>query len=392
MQEFIRQSYDLLKKATTPYGIVASPTNTSNYQKVWARDSVICGLSGWVAGDEDISAGLKASVLTLAQQQGPNGEIPSNVGFNKNGSVSDVSYGSLVGRVDTLGWFVVGACHVLLESSSLESQLLPSIKKALNLYTCWEFNRRGLVYSPQGGNWADEYYLEGYLLYDQLMRLWATRCAEKVTGEDCGSQVLQEIIAKNFWPTRSQSENAHNPKAYLKSLEDGSPQFWKCSFKPDGYDDRFDLFANSLAFFLQIGSRDQLQTVQNYLATVRNNSENLNPAFWPVIENSDPLWNGLLTNCGPKFKNLPYHYHNGGIWPMLNCWWALALIQNDLKPKSSLIMQELSQLNANNDSQFFEYYSSHDLKGHGTPFCTWNAAMPIVVERYLNDSERGLIC
>jgi hypothetical protein len=33
------------------------------------------------------------------------------------------------------------------------------------------------LYVPLSGNWADEYITDGYVLYDQLLRVWA----EKVT-------------------------------------------------------------------------------------------------------------------------------------------------------------------------------------------------------------------
>ncbi|NUR33686.1 MAG: fructofuranosidase/invertase, partial [Gemmatimonadaceae bacterium] len=36
-----------------------------------------------------------------------------------------------------------------------------------------EYNGRHLLYVPVGGDWADEYVYEGYVLHDQVLRAWA---------------------------------------------------------------------------------------------------------------------------------------------------------------------------------------------------------------------------
>ncbi|MBK7466490.1 MAG: hypothetical protein IPJ43_06555 [Saprospiraceae bacterium] len=53
--------------------------------------------------------------------------------------------------------------------------LKPAIYKCLNVLEIWEYNSRGLIYTPLGGNWADEYPTSGYTLYDNVLRYWALR-------------------------------------------------------------------------------------------------------------------------------------------------------------------------------------------------------------------------
>ncbi len=74
-----QKALELLRNATTPTGILASVTDIDNYQRVFARDGVICGLAGLVSGDEVVTAGLRSTLETLAESQGPHGQIPSNV-------------------------------------------------------------------------------------------------------------------------------------------------------------------------------------------------------------------------------------------------------------------------------------------------------------------------
>ena len=45
------ESINLLKKASSPEGFLASALDSSNYKRVWARDGVICGLAALASGD-----------------------------------------------------------------------------------------------------------------------------------------------------------------------------------------------------------------------------------------------------------------------------------------------------------------------------------------------------
>ena len=42
--------------------------------------------------------------------------------------------------------------------------MLPVVQRGLELLKAWEFNARGLIYMPLGGDWADEFVYHGYVL------------------------------------------------------------------------------------------------------------------------------------------------------------------------------------------------------------------------------------
>jgi glycogen debranching enzyme len=165
-------SLKLLRQLSTSQGILASTLESDNYKRIWARDSIICGIAGLLAEDKTIVQGLKASLLTLAKHQNKQGIIPSNV-LEKENDV-DISYGSLVGRVDTNTWFIVGCCLYYLNTKDEETWLflIPSIFKSRNYLKTIELNGKGWIYTPLSGNWADEYPIHGYTLYDNMLRLW----------------------------------------------------------------------------------------------------------------------------------------------------------------------------------------------------------------------------
>lgn len=354
------------------YGIVASVTQISNYKRIWTRDSVICGLMGWIIKDQKISDSLKMSILQLAKHQGPNGEIPSNIELDEKLQVINVSYGSTVGRIDTLGWFVIGAIHVLKAEPDLEKKLMPVIKKALKQYNCLEMNLGGLVYVPQGGNWADDYNVEGYLLYDQLVRLWALRCYEKYTQVKSYAKKLEELIQIKFW---------QNEK-----------EFWLCGYKPGSHDERFDFFAHILTWLLKLNTKKQMTDTIKFISEQRVNNTTLIPAFSPVVKEVDNEYSSLLNMAGPEFKNFPHCYHNGGVWPMLNGLWGLALYYNNLKEESEKICKDLVQVISANNYRFQEYFHGVTLEGEGTEPCAWSAATPLALYNLLNKKTRRLIC
>lgn len=163
---FRQEAIEIIRKAITEEGILASAQQRDNYARVWARDSMMTGYAGILVHDEEILAGLEKSVLTLARHQAENGQIPSNVVNDK------ASYGTHVGRTDATTWWIVTTCEYLKskQNDELKKSQKEKIYKALSCLKSWEYNQRGLVYSPLGGNWADEYVTSGYTLYDNVLR------------------------------------------------------------------------------------------------------------------------------------------------------------------------------------------------------------------------------
>ena len=188
------KAIDLLHKVSTDHGFLASAENTSNYQRVWARDGVICGLAALASADEKLIATFKSTLETLADNQHEIGTIPSNVLLSNENN--EVSYGGLAGRVDAVTWFVIGICQYAKHQNQPEfvQKYQVHIEKALQLLNAWEFNNKHLVYVPLSGNWADEYITDGYVLYDQLLRIWALKSYNHFAKSEIISQKIQEIV------------------------------------------------------------------------------------------------------------------------------------------------------------------------------------------------------
>ena len=65
---------------------------------------------------------------------------------------------------------------------------------------------------PTSGNWADEYPIEGYTLYDQVLRLWALQCYQKLKPASILETKIKKVkksIQLNFTHSKNTAEKYH---------------------------------------------------------------------------------------------------------------------------------------------------------------------------------------
>ena len=373
----------LLRRATIEQGTMALTEETENYRRIWSRDAMIAGLSALLLDDSQLIEGLKNSCLTLGRKQLETGAIPSNV----SPDLLTVSYGSLAGRVDATTWWLVGSAlyfnyskdHAFLE------EILPKVHKAFSVLNCWEFNDKHLIYTPLSGNWADEYPLHGYLLYDNLLRWWALNCWAEISEDKIlwdKAEKVRTTIKTNFWVKASENENTYHPKLKF----DKEQMYWLCGFHPGGLYPVFDAAANALSLMMFISDDEQKQSLEKYTETLISNlGLAYIPAFWPVIKEDSKDWEILTSNFAYQFKNRPYHFHNGGIWPVMMGLFCLGLKVNKLDHLSDRIAATYLEHANEFHASFHEYIDTQDFFPGGKKALSFSAAGSIFMSQ--NDSQ-----
>lgn len=365
---FKQEAIEIIRKAITGEGILASAQQRDNYARVWARDSMITGYAGILIDNEEILAGLEQSILTLAGQQAENGQIPSNVVNGK------ASYGTHVGRTDATTWWIVTTCEYLKrpEKENLKKKLRQPVYRALSCLQTWEYNQRGLVYSPLGGNWADEYVTSGYTLYDNILRYWALKNAAELYHDEelnTGAVSTKQLIQENFRKNNSGGVKYHET-AYARAKV--KPYFW-ASLNANGYDERFDLAGNALAILL--GFDLDLKAFSDFLKSIHQEFRHwMLPAFYPVIFPGDDDWRLLENNYSYSFKNEPHHFHNGGSWPVFLGWLCLGLKKRGVTEIPDKILAQYESLMQEKGGRFREYYSTDQLLPLGTEELCFSAS------------------
>ncbi len=366
--EAYQKAIELLLAASTPNGFVAAVQEGDNYRRIWTRDNALCGLAALSTDDATLKQTFKKSIETIFRNQHKDGFIPSNVS-----PIGDnVSYGSAVGRVDNHAWIIISACtyaHLQKEEGWLQ-QFESGITKSFSLMIAWEFNCRGLMYVPQSSDWADEYYHHGYILYNQLLRLWALRCAASVFNNDYYRSESARV--------RTAIENYFGEKEYYaaqtKRMRHGLHfPYWIMGFNTSAIYTQFDLQANALILLLNMGTTELRKDLVEFVSGLYNEHQNLLPSFYPVIENEDANMNVLKNNYAYQFRNLPYEFHNGGLWSVWNGFMSMCISKDD-EALSAKILNNIETACAQNNWEFNECHHGTTHKPIGVPKCAWSAA------------------
>lgn len=398
-QDIYPQAVKLLSKCVTEQGFIASPSSDTNYNRIWARDGIIMGLSALLSTEQELIHTFRNTLITLSRNQGPHGEIPSNYDYLSQ----RISYGGTTGRVDANLWFIIGCYEYWQETGDEDflQEILPCIEKVRFLLGAWEFNNRGLIYVPQAGDWADEYLQSGYVLYDQVLYY---RALESICGihrhihnsqdHELVSKTLRlkHLIQANYWlgDTDTDLEIYHEVlyEKGLKSRPECRNSYWMPFFSPIGYGYRFDSFANILVSVFGIADGKQQVIVDQYIDSISHKKLKLIPAFYPVILPVDKDWEDLQMIFSFTFKNNPHEYHNGGLWPMLSGFYVYDLCQRGLHKRANIYADAINHANGleyrDISPSFPEFLHGETLQPGGTAEQGWSAAATIISHHALS--------
>lgn len=403
-QEGRERSVELLRACATEHGFLATPTERDNYRRVWGRDGSVMALASLLTGQDDLIEASRLTLETLARHQGPHGEIPSNV----DPSTQRVSYGGTAGRVDAGLWFAIACAEYVRRTGDEEflDTMLEPLERLRHLLGAWEFNDRGLLFVPPTGDWADEYIQSGYVLYDQLLYLQAQRGiaqlhADLHATEDHG---LSDRIARhrhllraNYWFDDDDAvpDDVYHPVLYEKGRAAAKHcigKHWLPFFSPLGYGTRFDGMANGLVSLLGVSDEEHDEAVDAFIADeLIDEDVMLIPAFHPVITPRDEYWDELKMSFSHTFKNEPYAYHNGGLWPLVTAFYAASLMK---RGKTTLARRYRDGIHAANRRErdgrpwaFSEYLNGRSHEPGGAHSMGWSAAAGVIADAYV-EGER----
>lgn len=381
----IDKAIETIHASITKQGLTATSIDTDNYKRVWSRDATMTGIAGCLHGDIKIIAAFADSIDTLRDHQHSIGIIPSNVG-------DDVSYGSIVGRVDATLWYII-AVQIYVRTTQDQEFLqahIQSIVKAFSVIEAWEFNGRHLVYTPTSGNWADEYPIQGYTLYDNCLRLWGLRLWSELFETSEKADAVAQAIKTNFWIDDT-PQKRYNTNLYNRTAAKGISRHFEAGFDPSRYYRMFDAAGNGLALMLGLASDNQVEAISQYIEELFDelNADYI-PAFWPPIKEGDALWNSIQENYSYDFKNHPHHFHNGGIWPIMMGWLNVGLKTVGKEKLAFRIQSQYSAFAKAENYNFSEYIASNTLKSSGKSKMCFSASGAILMNANQEEIQRIL--
>lgn len=308
-------------------GFFASAVDKENYKRLFSRDAFWMGMAALFTGDDELIKAYEQSLYVLATNQREDGAIPSNISYD-----GKVSYGVINPRVDSTSLFILGVLQYYKRGKLRKYAELccASAEKAfLYLKKNWENDFTGLLYIPRAGNWADEYFQEGYVLYDEA--LWHYVLSEygdfvKRKGGSSSKKYLEQAkeveghILDNFWMQHLEKD----PSPYMKKIErlfnleevGYYLHFFHLGNRQDkgwGHPHRvFDAFGNILLLASGIVPEAQSEQIRRFIDAISVNKYPLIPAHYPFMPEKDFKTYKLYQY---RFKEYVGHYHNGGLWP-----------------------------------------------------------------------------
>lgn len=381
----INKAIETIHASITEKGLTATSIDSDNYKRIWSRDATMTGIAGCLHGDIKTIAAFADSIDTLRDHQHSIGIIPSNVG-------DDVSYGSIVGRVDATLWYII-AVQIYVRTTQDQEFLqnhIQSIVKAFSVIEAWEFNSRHLVYTPMSGNWADEYPIQGYTLYDNCLRLWGLRLWNDLFETSDKAEAVEQTIKNNFW-LDSNTEKKYNKNLYNRTALTGKSEYFEAGFDPSRYYRMFDAAGNGLAMMLGLANTDQIDAICQYIEKLFDTLQaDYIPAFWPPIREGDSLWNSIQENYSYDFKNHPHHFHNGGIWPIMMGWLSVGLKVSKRENIAFRIQAQYSAFAKSENYNFSEYIASNSLQSGGKSNMCFSASGAILMNATQEEISRIL--
>lgn len=400
-----RQAVELLRACATRNGFVASAQDRMNYQRIWSRDSTVAALAALSIGDQELIQTARRTFETLLDHQGPHGEVPSNV----DPKTGRVSYGGTAGRLDGNLWLIIG-CGAYWKATGDDAFLdryIKPLERVQFLLGAWEYNNRGLLYVPLTGDWADEYVQASYMLYDQLLYLQAQRTLADFHARLHGTtnhilieriDRLAHMIRTNYWlPSEDGTpSDVYHEVIYRKGQRAAGrccERYWMPFFSPAGYGYRFDTMANVLAGLLGVADDDQVASVDRYIADELHDDESwLLPAFHPVITPMDDDWEELQMTFSYEFKNRPYEYHNGGLWPLVTGLYASDLARRGQTTLAERYLDGLHRANArpagdHDEWAFPEFLHGQTHEPGGTLRMAWNGAVAVIAHHAIEGKD-----
>ena len=145
--------------------------------------------------------------------------------------------------------------------------------------------------------------------------------------------------------------------------------------------DSCDVLANVLAILCGVPTVDRANHILDHMG--RHGVTDPYPAktWLKPAEETDNPW-GLLKPAAertqdPRWRNPPYAYHNGGIWPFIGGYYVMALLKTGRVDEARAVMEKLAEGNAQTDQGrwgFHEWLHGVTGKPGGAPDQAWSAA------------------
>jgi len=375
VSECRRRAIELLKQNLSPAGILAATPSAHadqrGYSSIFGRDAAICALGMAVSGDASLTAEAATGLVTLAEHQAANGQLPKFV--DAHHAEADFWY---LGCIDSTLWWLIALAYLdrVLPDGKLRQVHGDRIARALTWLQAQEHQRFFLLQQNEASDWADIMPRSGFVLYTNALwfsvkRMYGLAHVKETQRSFNGllhpfssglaeyrrARLLADYVLKT----------ARNRDLYLS--------FVNFSF----FGEEGDVFGNILAILSgAAGHAAARRTLKALLARSVDVPYPGRSVCDPIVE-QHALWRPYMSR---HEQNFAWQYHNGGIWPMIGGFWIVALQTHGEREHANRALIQLARACALNDWEFNEWLHGQSAAPGGMPRQSWNAAAFLMAE------------
>jgi len=346
------KAVDVLKKCSTPNGFFASG-GKDGYNAVWARDSMITSLGASLVDDNLFKETFERSLITLAQNQSKNGQIPNCVDkWSKRKPHVDFK------SIDSSLWYVIGhyVYYQRYKSKILFNKYEESVNKTFFWLRCQDFGENGMLGQLPTTDWQDAfphkygYTINTQALYYKLLTL---------IGEKKEAMKLREKINYN------KDDGLWEKDFYLAYR-------WKNHNKYKEIGEWFDSLGNLLAIVFDLSPVDRAEKIINHIKSKKIDEPYPIKTIFPPIKKGDKEWQDYFADCE---AGIPYNYANAGLWGYVGCFYVLALIKLKKFKDAENALKKLAEINIKGN---FPEWTNPETKETNGESQAWEAGMYIL--------------
>jgi hypothetical protein len=385
LDDCYREALLLLRENSSPGGVLASVRNPKSegrhYDGIFGRDASICALGMAVSGEADLVRSALNGIRTLARYQAPNGQIPKYV----KPELGEVDFW-YAGCIDATLWWLIAVSFLdrIEPQGRLAAELAAQVALALRWLQCQEHQGWFLLQQNESSDWADIMPRSGFVLYTNALWYWTKRLHGLPDAA-----ATREHANLLFWPFDDgvpEHRRVRLLRHYIRNRCKPSP-FYLSFVNFSFWGEEIDVFGNILAQLVGIGDTPKAEkTVSELLAMNANLPYPVRVVGRPIGQ-ENPLWRPYMQR---HRQNLPWQYHNGGIWPFVGGFWIMLLARLGKTQAAWLELERLAQVNRVNGWEFNEWLQGETGAPMGMARQSWNAAMFILAYRSLVDGSRFL--
>ncbi len=398
MTDLAGQTYeravDLLHRAVTPHGFVASPA-FDHYAVVWGRDALISSLGALTLGDRELTAAVAATLDTLARHSSPLGQIPALVAPARGEWDFAES-----GAVDVTAWFVIVAAAYAAVTDDVQrvAAWWPAAASAVAWLRHQDVTGSGLVSAAPSTDWMDAALTRsGRTLHLNVLWAWAAAALAEMStrlGEvsDVEPDGLRDAVNAWFWPDAAVDPGTLYPHGFAHhatriaywEAAGGSRRHYVCHIVHAAFVERCDVLANLLAIRAGVADAARAESILQAVAPAADPFPSR--TFPDPIHPNDGtamLIAAAEASIPPRWRNRPGRYHNAAAWPYVGGFHVEAVARTRGADAARPLLSDLAAANALDDWAFPEW-----IDGEGNPagarLQTWNAGTYVLAHHAVN--------